>query len=112
MADSYALNDGGAVYILSGVFTKIYETTFDNCSAISNDGGAIFIDGYGTTIKGSDFIACEASSENGAGGAIYIKGKDTTISGATFDSCVSVDGGAILKVMMHISLNQSSLEII
>ena len=43
MSDSYAINDGGAVYILDGVFTKIFQTTFDNCSAINNDGGAVYI---------------------------------------------------------------------
>jgi predicted outer membrane repeat protein len=95
MTDSYAFDNGGAVYISGGIFTDISDSTFNNCSAENNDGGAIYIDGYVTTIRNSEFTNCIAGSENGAGGAIYIEGNNATVTNAVFDSCVSVDGGAI-----------------
>jgi predicted outer membrane repeat protein len=77
-------NDGGAIWIGTGVKVNIYSSTFQSNSADSGSGGAIHIEAGSLEVHGTIFQSNSAYN----GGAIhaYGAGLEVKIYTSTFDS--------------------------
>jgi len=85
-SNCWALEGGGAV--LASDSTQVLNCSFENCSSVRSDGGAII---GCAQIYASSFTGCSAGKNGGAIGA-----GNTNISFCNFQNCGSTeDGGAI-----------------
>ena len=106
LQNGYSGSDGGAIYV-----ERLSTLTLTN-SAINNsiaaNGGAIALNGWGSSDAGGTLIVTNSSFSGNSstaaaipgggngGGALYITGGSTaTVSGSTFSNNVSVNGGGI-----------------
>ncbi|MCA9917244.1 MAG: hypothetical protein KC445_04795 [Anaerolineales bacterium] len=106
LRDGFSSGDGGAIYV-ERLSTLTLTNSAINSSTAAN-GGAIALNGWGSSDPGGTLIVTNSSfngnqSTAGAlpgggngGGALYITGGSTaTVSGSTFSSNSSVNGGGI-----------------
>ncbi|WP_303371178.1 Ig-like domain repeat protein [Methanobrevibacter sp.] len=106
--DCYAYN-GGVIHIsgsnaLINNSDFKHTSTFNNRNT-PYDGGAIYVDGTYTTVLNSNFTGFKSKD---CGGAIYIRGENTLIKGSVFDDSNAVDGGAIYAFGNYAKIEDSA----
>ena len=95
-----ATGAGGSIFAQNGV-VKIDNCKFINNTANKANGGAIFINGFGSTINNSYFegnkaIRNTANEKSGVAGAILLNASNVTISNSIFTkNSAGLNGGAV-----------------
>ncbi|MAT98589.1 MAG: hypothetical protein CL608_15715 [Anaerolineaceae bacterium] len=119
LQNGYSSSDGGAVYV-----ERLSTLTLTN-SAINNsvaaNGGAIALNGWGSSDAGGTLIVTDSSFSGNqstaaaipgggnGGGALYITGGSTaTVSGSIFSNNVSVNGGGIHILGANLTVSDST----
>lgn len=106
LRDGYSSGDGGAIYV-ERLSTLTLSNSAINSSTAAN-GGAIALNGWGSSDAGGTLIVSNSSFSGNSstaaaipgggngGGALYITGGSTaTVSGSIFSSNTAVNGGGI-----------------
>ncbi len=119
LTDGFSSSDGGAIYV-ERLSTLTLTNSAINSSTAAN-GGAIALNGWGSSDVGGTLIvtnssfsgnqstaAAIAGGGNG-GGALYITGGSTaTVSGSTFSNNSSVNGGGIHILGANLTVSDST----
>jgi hypothetical protein len=119
LRDGFSSGDGGAIYV-ERLSTLTLTDSAINSSTAAN-GGAIALNGWGSSDAGGTLIVTNSSFSGNAstaaaipgggngGGALYITGGSTaTVSGSTFTSNSSVNGGGIHILGANLTVTNST----
>ena len=106
LQNGFSSNDGGAIYVERLSTLNVSNSAINN--SIAANGGAIALNGWGSSDPGGTLIVTDSSFSGNTstamaipgggngGGALYITGGSTaTVSGSTFSNNQSVNGGGI-----------------
>ncbi len=119
LRDGYSSADGGAIYV-ERLSTLTLTNSAINSSTAAN-GGAVALNGWGSSDAGGTLIVTNSSFSGNqstanaipgggnGGGALYITGGSTaTVSGSTFSSNTSVNGGGIHILGANLTVTDST----
>lgn len=119
LRDGYSSGDGGAIYV-ERLSTLTLTNSAINSSTAAN-GGAIALNGWGSSDAGGTLIVTNSSFSGNSstanaipgggngGGALYITGGSTaTVSGSTFSGNNSVNGGGIHMLGANLTVTDST----
>lgn len=92
--DVSSLGSGGAIYVDSTadlhvqfIYLQIISCSFQNCSSLSSNGGALSVMNRDYTVISSvNFTACSAAN---SGGAVYTTSGSVDVDHSTFVSCAA-----------------------
>ncbi|WP_407376460.1 Ig-like domain repeat protein [Methanobrevibacter sp.] len=94
MSYNNATTYAGAIYV-AGDFATIDHVDFEKCLSYNNGAGAIYVEGFNTTISNSRFVENKVSGMQARGGSINVQGNYTKILNCLFDKCTAYDGGVV-----------------
>lgn len=119
LRDGYSSGDGGAIYV-ERLSTLTLTNSAINSSTAAN-GGAVALNGWGSSDAGGTLIVTNSSFSGNqstaaaipgggnGGGALYITGGSTaTVSGSTFSGNNSVNGGGIHILGANLTVTNST----
>ena len=119
LADGFSNGDGGAIYVERLSTLTLTSSTINNSTAAN--GGAIALNGWGSSDAGGTLIVTNSSFSGNSsmaaaipgggngGGALYITGGSTaTVSGSSFSNNQSVNGGGIHILGANLTVTDST----